>query len=362
MCSTGPRAPSCARTSATRTRCRPMTCSTRSSSGWSSARSRSRRSSPPDSIARRSSRSSACCISPSTSAARPHPASRSRSRISAATAAIRSPTRSAIRARRWIPLRSSASRRRRPDACTSATHAPPCSTGCSPDNAAVSGGATARSKSRVRSGTASSYDGGSGDSLFGDRRYKFSNRCLQLLCAAEEVGEQLVVDIHAAFVLRQVSFAVSLEEDLYVGVICTEGVNERLKNGDPVLGSISLVSKGGERQPVCGTIGEVKPAVGLYSFVLRVGQASAGRGKHAVKRLSRAWLDFELPNLYEVVELLLAHELRSFSEPIIKIFGELLIWLTTDPLSDALRCQSLNERNIGLTFRRSSSSALCAAV
>ncbi len=37
---------SCARTRRTRIRCRPTTCSTRSSSGWSSARSRSPRSSP----------------------------------------------------------------------------------------------------------------------------------------------------------------------------------------------------------------------------------------------------------------------------------------------------------------------------
>jgi hypothetical protein len=35
---------------------------------------------------------------------------------------------------------------------------------------------------------------------------------------------------------------------------------------------------------------------------LRVGQASAGCGKHAVKLLSRAYLGLELLNLYEVVE------------------------------------------------------------
>jgi hypothetical protein len=49
-------------------------------------------------------------------------------------------------------------------------------------------------------------------------------------------------------------------------------------------------------------------------FVLRIDQTSAGRGKHAVKLLSRAWLGLELLSLYEVVELLLAHELKSFSE------------------------------------------------
>jgi len=48
------RAPSCARTRPIRTRCRPMTCSTKSSSVWSSARSRSPRSSSKASIARRS--------------------------------------------------------------------------------------------------------------------------------------------------------------------------------------------------------------------------------------------------------------------------------------------------------------------
>ena len=67
--SRGRRARSCARTRPTRIRCRPTTCSTPSSSGWSSARSRSRRSSPTASTARRWRASSACSTSPNTSAA-----------------------------------------------------------------------------------------------------------------------------------------------------------------------------------------------------------------------------------------------------------------------------------------------------
>ncbi len=45
-----------------------------------------------------------------------------------------------------------------------------------------------------------------------------------------------------------------------------------------------------------------------------------------------------------------------------KILGEWLILLMTDPSSDALLCQSLNERNNGFTFRPSLLSAVCAAV
>ncbi len=48
----------------------PYACSIRSSSGWSSARSRSRRSSPPASIRQPSCASSACSTSPNTSAGR----------------------------------------------------------------------------------------------------------------------------------------------------------------------------------------------------------------------------------------------------------------------------------------------------
>jgi hypothetical protein len=144
--------------------------------------------------------------------------------------------------------------------------------------------------------------------LFAGGRHKFSNRGLQFSCAADEVGKQLFVDVDTAFVFRQVSFVVSLEEDLYVRVIRTKGVNERLEDGNPILGSISLLAESGERQPVCSTVSKLKLAVRLNSFVLRVGQASAGRGKHGVKLLSRACLGLELPNLYEVVELLLAHQ------------------------------------------------------
>jgi hypothetical protein len=57
------------------------------------------------------------------------------------------------------------------------------------------------------------------------------------------------------------------EEDLYVRVVCTKGVRERLEDGDPVLGTISLLTKGGEREPMRSSVSEVKLAVGLYGFV-----------------------------------------------------------------------------------------------
>ena len=68
--STSRRPRSCARTRRTRTRCRLTTCSTRSWSGWSSARSRSPRSSRRASTATPWCGSSACSISPNTSAGR----------------------------------------------------------------------------------------------------------------------------------------------------------------------------------------------------------------------------------------------------------------------------------------------------
>ena len=72
----GRRLRSCAKTRPIRIRCRPTTCSTPSSNGWSSARSRWPRSSRPASIARWWRGSIVCSISPNTSAGRPRPASR----------------------------------------------------------------------------------------------------------------------------------------------------------------------------------------------------------------------------------------------------------------------------------------------
>ena len=68
------RARSCARTRPTRIRCRHTTCWTRSSSGWSSARTRLPPSSPTALTARRSRASIACSTSPNTSAASRRPA------------------------------------------------------------------------------------------------------------------------------------------------------------------------------------------------------------------------------------------------------------------------------------------------
>jgi hypothetical protein len=78
--------------------------------------------------------------------------------------------------------------------------------------------------------------------------------------------------------------------------------------------------------------------------------------------MSRRRFELELANPYEIVEFLLAHRSRSFFEPIMKIFGASLILPMTDPLSDALRPQSVGDRNSGLTFRRNLSSAFRAAV
>jgi NAD+ synthase len=71
MSSRAPRVRSCAKIRPIRTRCRPTTSSIRFSHGWSSAKNRPRPLSPPDSIATPCSKSSACFISPNTSAAKP---------------------------------------------------------------------------------------------------------------------------------------------------------------------------------------------------------------------------------------------------------------------------------------------------
>jgi hypothetical protein len=51
---------------------------------------------------------------------------------------------------------------------------------------------------------------------------------------------------------------------------------------------------------------QIELAVGLYAFVLCVNQASACRLDHAIEFLPRGSLDLESPDLYEIVELILA--------------------------------------------------------
>jgi hypothetical protein len=41
-----------------------------------------------------------------------------------------------------------------------------------------------------------------------------SQRCLELLGAADEIGQKLLIDVHAALVFRQVSLVVGFQEDL----------------------------------------------------------------------------------------------------------------------------------------------------
>ena len=122
-------------------------------------------------------------------------------------------------------------------------------------------------------------------SLRGAGRRQFSDRPLQVFGAADEIGKELFVHIDTAFVLGQVSLVVSPQKDLYVRASCAQRVDERLKYRDPILGSVSLVSKRGESKPVGRTISQIKLTVGLYAFILRVNQTSACRGEHAVEFL-----------------------------------------------------------------------------
>jgi hypothetical protein len=94
--------------------------------------------------------------------------------------------------------------------------------------------------------------------LFGGGWGKLPNRCLQFPCAADEIGQKLLVDLHAAFVFRQVPFVVGPQDELYVACLRAQGVNERLEYRNSIFGTVPLVAERCESQPVRGTVGQVE--------------------------------------------------------------------------------------------------------
>ena len=141
----------------------------------------------------------------------------------------------------------------------------------------------------------------------GNRRREPGDGGVKSLGRADKVGKQLLIDIQATLVFGQVAFVVSFEERLYVGVARAQRVSKSLEDGDAVLGSKSLVTKGSEGQPVGGAVRQLELAIGLYAVILCIGQASTCRCDHAVEFLPRGSLGLETPDLYEIVELLPAH-------------------------------------------------------
>jgi hypothetical protein len=63
---------------------------------------------------------------------------------------------------------------------------------------------------------------------------------------------------------------------------------------------------------VRGAVGKIESAFSGKVFILRIGKAFSGPIDHAVKLRAGRRLAFELPNLSEVLELLLAHASSQF--------------------------------------------------
>ena len=84
------------------------------------------------------------------------------------------------------------------------------------------------------------------------------------------------VDINAALVLSQVSLVVRSQKNLHVGPFGVQGVYERLKDSNPILGSLTLLPKRGQSEAMRCAICQVELAVRLNAVVLRVGQTSPG--------------------------------------------------------------------------------------
>lgn len=63
---------------------------------------------------------------------------------------------------------------------------------------------------------------------------ELADRGFQPLCRADEIREQLLAYIHAAFIGRQIPLVVRFEKNLEVGGADGQGVNERLKDRDAI--------------------------------------------------------------------------------------------------------------------------------
>ena len=84
-------------------------------------------------------------------------------------------------------------------------------------------------------------------------------------------------------------------------------MNEGLKYCNSVFGSIPELPQRGERKLVGCSNSQVELAVGVYAFILSIGQPPTCRLDHSIELLQRSRLGLELSNLYEVIEFLLAH-------------------------------------------------------
>ncbi len=61
------------------------------------------------------------------------------------------------------------------------------------------------------------------------------------------------------------------------------------------------------RQPMSGSVGEIKPTILVDALVLRVSEARARRSYHAIELSSSSGLALQLSDLCEIVEFRFAH-------------------------------------------------------
>ena len=150
---------------------------------------------------------------------------------------------------------------------------------------------------------------------------QFRDLLLQSFGTADEIRQKFAVDLHASFILGEISLVVGFQEGLNIGALGAERMDECLKHRDPVLRAIPVSAQSGEGKAMRCAVGEIELAVWIEGFVLCIGKAHARRFQHSVNFGAGSRFGFEVADADEVIEFCFAHACRFFSEPRTKIFG-----------------------------------------
>lgn len=136
---------------------------------------------------------------------------------------------------------------------------------------------------------------------------QFCDLLLQSFGTANESGQQITVDLHASFILGEISFVVGFQEGLNIGALGAERMDECLKYCDPILRAIPVSAQRGEGKAMRCAVGEIELAVWIEGVILCVGQAHASRFQHSVKFGAGSRFGFEVADADEVIEFCSAH-------------------------------------------------------
>lgn len=130
---------------------------------------------------------------------------------------------------------------------------------------------------------------------------------MQSFGAANESGQKIAVDLHASFILGEISLVVGFQERLNIGALGAERMDECLKHCDPVLRPVPVSAQRGEGKAMRCAVGEIELAVWIEGVILCIGKAHASRFQHSFEFGAGGRLGLEGADPDEVIEFCSAH-------------------------------------------------------